>query len=109
MLMLLDNLIVGPVREKIVIAYYRFKGGQSSITYINEVCKLCKDTGYVAATFTDGFTAKRPAFYPEEYFSRFEVPIDLITEMVNAIKDDDIYKYMNAFPLAEHRSFALST
>jgi len=26
---------------------------------------------------------------------------DLITELINAIKDDDIYKYMNAFPLAE--------
>jgi len=26
---------------------------------------------------------------------------DLIVEIVNAIKDDDIYKYMNAFPLAE--------
>jgi hypothetical protein len=26
---------------------------------------------------------------------------DLITELINGIKDDDIYKYMNAFPLAE--------
>jgi hypothetical protein len=34
---------------------------------------------------------------------------DLIVEIVNAIKDDDIYRYMNAFPLAEQRSFALST
>lgn len=25
MLMLLDNLIIGPVREKIIIAYFRYK------------------------------------------------------------------------------------
>jgi WASH complex subunit strumpellin len=60
MLLLLDNLIIGSVREKLVIAYYRYKGGQSAITYINEVCRLCKDTGYLPAQFTDGTTPKRP-------------------------------------------------
>lgn len=74
MLMLMDNLIIGTVREKIIIAYYRFKGGQSSIQYINEVCKLCKDTGYLPPRFNDGVLPKRPTFYPEEYFARFEVP-----------------------------------
>jgi WASH complex subunit strumpellin len=74
MLILLDNLILGSVREKLVIAYYRYKGGQSAITYINEVCRLCKDTGYLPAAFTDGVTPRRPQYYPEEYFARFEVP-----------------------------------
>lgn len=35
--------------------------------------------------------------------------MNIVTEIINSIKDDDIYKYMNAFPLAEHRSFALSS
>jgi WASH complex subunit strumpellin len=60
MLLLLDNLVIGSVREKIVIAYYRFKGGQHAIAYINEVCKLCKDTGYLPASETDGLTPRRP-------------------------------------------------
>lgn len=60
MLLLMDNLIIGPVREKLVIAYYRYKGGQSAITFINQVCKLCKDTGYIPAAFTPDKMMRRP-------------------------------------------------
>lgn len=54
MLLLMDKLIPGPIRERIIIAYYRYKGGFSAITNINEVCKLFKATGYLPASFTGG-------------------------------------------------------
>lgn len=72
MLMLMDDFIIGSVREKIIISYYRYKGGQSAIQNINEVCKLCKNTGYLPAQFNGG-VVKRPTNYPEEYFGRFTI------------------------------------
>lgn len=92
MLMLLDNLIIGPVREKIIIAYFRYKvlnyykqlknflklflfkkGGQSAIDNINEVVKLCKKTDYLPAKYSVTGIATRPKNYPEEFFSRFKI------------------------------------
>jgi WASH complex subunit strumpellin len=125
MLLLLDELIPGSTREKLVISYYRYKGGQSSITKINEVCKLCKTTGYIPANFNKG-SSKKPKHYPEEYFLRFKIdskiiffPIIfinslikflafLIEEIITAIKDDDIFRNLSAYPLSDHRSAALA-
>lgn len=70
MLLLLDNLIIGSVREKIVIAYLRYKGSLEAIPHINEVCKLCKNTYYLPPQYNKG-EAKRPPNYPEEFFGRF--------------------------------------
>lgn len=101
MLLLMDTLLPGPSREKLIIAYYRYKGGQTAITYINEVTKLCSDTGFTP----DG---KRPELYPEEYLGRFPLPEDLMVEVINSIKDDDIYKFTAIYPSADHRSIALA-
>lgn len=46
MLLLMDILIPGKAREKLIISYYRYKGGQTAIEFINEVTKLCADTGF---------------------------------------------------------------
>lgn len=46
MLLLLDRLIPSLARERLVICYLRYKG-QNASDYTNEVCKLCKKTGYV--------------------------------------------------------------
>jgi len=97
----MDLLLPGAAREKLIIAYYRYKGGQTAIQYINEVTKLCTDTGFL-------INAKRPAYYPEEYLARFPLPEELMIEVINAIKDDDIYKFTNIYPSADHRSIALS-
>ena len=47
MLIFLDNLIPGPVRERIVICHLRIVGGQSGITNLHHLCKLCKKTGFL--------------------------------------------------------------
>lgn len=46
MLLLLEEKLPGAVREKIVIANYRYNGGRS-LSNIDEVCKLCRTTGTV--------------------------------------------------------------
>lgn len=64
MLLLMDILIPGKAREKLIISYYRYKGGQTAIEFINEITKLCADTGFQRG-------GNRPSFYPEEYMARF--------------------------------------
>lgn len=54
MLILLENLIPGPVREKIVVCHVRIIGGQNTMANLHEVTKLCKKTGFL------------PSWYPSD-------------------------------------------
>ena len=45
MLLLMDRIIPGPVRERIIVFYYRNKGGEN-IHRINDTKRLCKDSGF---------------------------------------------------------------
>lgn len=64
MLLLMDIKIPGIVRERMLMSYYRYKGS-GEIPNIDEICKLCRQTGFVAGQ-------KPPPDYPVEYFSRYE-------------------------------------
>lgn len=44
MLLMLEDKIPGYIREKMLVAIYRSQGG-SNLLYIDEVCKLCRNTG----------------------------------------------------------------
>ena len=58
MLMLVDVYIDGPVRERLLVAHYRYSGAESNIA---DICKLLRSTGFSP-------TGKRPSNYPESYF-----------------------------------------
>ena len=45
MLMLLDLKIPGPCRERMLMSYFRYKGA-GEIPNIDDVCKLCRSTGF---------------------------------------------------------------
>jgi WASH complex subunit strumpellin len=47
MLILLENLIPGPIREKIVVCHVRIIGGQNTLANLHEITKLCKKTGFL--------------------------------------------------------------
>ena len=64
MLLLLERLIPGVVRERLLIAYLRLKG-QADLHNIDNVCALFQRTGYDPQLPT-----KRPEAYPEAYFNR---------------------------------------
>ena len=104
MLIILDTRIEGVVRERMLISYYRYKG-QSDIPNIDEVCKLCRSTGYQP----NNPKAKRPAKYPEDYFARFRIDEDVIAMIIGRLRSDDIYSQITAYPIPDHRSTALST
>ncbi|EGG23615.1 hypothetical protein DFA_05749 [Cavenderia fasciculata] len=102
MLILMDNLIEGPVRERMLISYMRNKG-PVDLPFIDDVCKLFKSTGYLPTN------PKRPANYPEEYFARIPIPQTVLSMVVGRLTSDDIYNGTQSFPLPDHRSVALST
>lgn len=66
---------------------------------------MCKSTG---AAF-NGDDHKLPQRYPMDYFSRFKVDRILIENLINLLKDDDVYNQLAAYPNPAHRSVALGT
>lgn len=101
MLILLDRRVPGPVRERIVVAHYRLKG-EGSVTTIEDVMLLCRDTGYRPGA------QQRPPEYPEAYFARFDMPKPIVAKLMGRLRSDDIYQLQRAYPLPEHQSFALA-
>ncbi|KAG8133940.1 putative WASH complex subunit strumpellin-like protein [Naja naja] len=81
MLLVIDQKIEGEVRERMLVSYYRYS-----------------QPG-----------AKRPANYPESYFSRVPINKIFISMVIGRLRSDDIYNQVSAYPLPEHRSTALAT
>eukprot|EP01094_Clydonella_sp_ATCC50884_P026383 TRINITY_DN7212_c0_g1_i1.p1 TRINITY_DN7212_c0_g1~~TRINITY_DN7212_c0_g1_i1.p1 ORF type:complete len:1153 (+),score=449.83 TRINITY_DN7212_c0_g1_i1:73-3531(+) len=101
MLTLLDERIGGVVRERILISFLRYKG-QTETPLLDEVCKLCRNTGFVPGQ-------KRPSDYPQAYFKRFPIPQHVLQMVIGRLRSDDIYNQVSAYPHPEHRSTALAT
>ena len=100
-LLQLDIKIEGKLRERMLIAYLRYRGS-GNVQNLDEVCRLLRGTGYVHDTV-------RPAGYPEEYFARITLPKDIVDMIIGRIRSDDIYQMAYNFPAPEQRSTALST
>ena len=112
MLTLMDARIEGPIRERILVAYYRHEGA-SSIDSIDDVCFLVKSTGYSQSVLDRSGWPKRPPGYPEDYFNRMTrrlgVPTSLVLMMVDRLRSEDMYSQIPSYPLPQHRSTALAT
>ena len=103
MLLLLDRLIPAIARERMMVCYVRYKSAFGSDN-TTQVAKMCKNTG---AHFSRG-RDEIPPKYPMDYFGRFNVDRILIENLINALKDDDVYNYLAAYPNPGHRSVALA-
>mmetsp|Transcript_48745 Transcript_48745/g.137163 ORF Transcript_48745/g.137163 Transcript_48745/m.137163 type:complete len:392 (+) Transcript_48745:260-1435(+) len=102
MLLLLERHMPGPMREKIVIAVMRHQG-EMSLEHHEDVCKLIRSTGY-----DPNSTDKHPKNYPENFFSRFAIPSNIVRLLVQTLQSDDIYRVARSFPSPEHRSVRLA-
>jgi WASH complex subunit strumpellin len=102
MLLLLDLKIPGHARERMLMAYLRYKG-QAELSYIDDVCKLCGSTG-----FDPNDPQRKPANYPVEFFARVPLPASLVEMVVGRLRSDDVYNQMVCFPHPSHRTTALS-
>eukprot|EP01083_Nonionella_stella_P029125 80259_1 len=102
MLLIMDIRLPGEVREKLIVSYVRYKGS-SNASNIDEVYKLCRQTGF------DPNSQKRPAGYPENYFARIPIHTDVVEKLIGQIRSSDIYNQGAAYPSPLHRSTALCT
>ncbi|XP_077547549.1 WASH complex subunit strump isoform X4 [Haemaphysalis longicornis] len=102
-LLVVDQKIDGIVRERMLVAYYRYSAQRSNDeSNFDDVCKLLRSTG-----FSPG--CKRPANYPEDYFRRVTLPEAYVSMVLGRLRSDDVYNQISAYPLPEHRSMALAT
>ncbi|MDP2434754.1 MAG: WASH complex subunit 5, partial [archaeon] len=126
MLLLMDELIPGPIRERMLISHLRVQGA-SEIELIDEVSKLFRATGYVpgskdleSAWLAPGARAPKsssrgqpavliPSGYPASLFARIPMPKDVVHMLIGRLRTDDIYSQIIAYPQPDHRSTALAS
>ena len=109
MLLLVDRLIPGPIREKLIVSYYRYKG-KSTIPHFQEIFKLFASTGYFPPTsFSDPKDEIRPKKYPCDYFKRCDLDVEIIQKIISTISGNDIYDQQLAYPTTnEYQTVAFS-
>lgn len=102
MLITLDNRIEGVIRERMLVAYSRYKSDSATSTNLDDVCKLCRSTGFSRNM------PKRLANYPDDYFKRIPLPRTFISMVISRLRTDDVYNQVSSYPNPEHRSTALA-
>ncbi|CAH2981352.1 unnamed protein product [Chilo suppressalis] len=102
MLLLCDLYISGPVRERLLVAFYRYSTSQSQ-SNVDDVCKLLRDTGY------NQQQCKRPTDYPVEYFGRVPIRADFLEKVIGKLRSEDIYNQLTVYTIPEHQASALAT
>ena len=103
MLLSLDNHIEGHVREKLLVAYYRYSGAQeSNESKIEDIVQLLRSTGFQKSQ------TKRVAKYPESFFKRMVIPEHFVRMVIGRLRSDDIYNQARCYPNPEHRCTAFS-
>ncbi|XP_026499118.1 WASH complex subunit 5 [Vanessa tameamea] len=102
MLLLCDLYIPGCVRERLLVAFYRYSTNQSQ-SNIDDVCKLLRETGY------NQNQSRRPPDYPVEYFSRVPINQDFIEKVVGKLRSEDIYNQLAVYTIPEHQASALAS
>mmetsp|Transcript_24845 Transcript_24845/g.36645 ORF Transcript_24845/g.36645 Transcript_24845/m.36645 type:complete len:1170 (+) Transcript_24845:53-3562(+) len=100
MLLTMEERIPGYIRERMLVALYR-QFGQATLVNIDEVCKLCRNTGYIPGV-------KKPKNHPEALFSRFAPDPEFVRLVIGRLQTDDIYLMANSFPNPDHRSTRLA-
>ncbi|EMD45557.1 strumpellin, putative [Entamoeba histolytica HM-3:IMSS] len=101
LLLLLDILIPGIVRERILIFVLRHKRS-NEFGDLDKIIPLVKRTEYIVGS------SKKPSNYPDEYLKRIHVNDYIVQMAIGRMLSDDIYNTTKSFPLPDHRSSALS-
>ncbi|EDO41150.1 predicted protein [Nematostella vectensis] len=105
MLLVIDMKFESDVRERMLVSYHRYCAARADVdSNLDDVCKLLRSTGFSVVP-----GAKRPAKYPEDYFSRIEISKTFVDMLIGRLRSDDVYNQISGYPLPEHRSTALAT
>lgn len=82
--------------------------GEGVFQNFDEVCKLCRNTGYVSASLDSGGVTRRPKNHPESYLARYAPNAELVRLVIGRLQTDDIYLMANSYPNPDHRSTRLA-
>ena len=109
MLLLVDRLIPGIPREKLIVSYYRYKG-QSTIPHFRDIFNLFARTGYFPPTsFSNPKDETRPKKYPADYFKRCDLDRNIVEKVIRTIAGNDIYDQQLAYPTtSDYQTLAYS-
>jgi WASH complex subunit strumpellin len=103
MLLVLDYYIEGPVRERLLVAYFRYSGEQhSNESKFEDIVQLLRSTEF------SRHQGKRLAKYPESFFRRCELPDPFVRMALSRLRSDDIYNQARCYPNPEHRCTAFA-
>lgn len=116
-LLVVDLHIPGDVRERLLIAYYRYSGGDATPSgddsNIHDVCLLLRSTGFIQPVQNHSVLPVNKTVavpnYPESYFARFRFDTNFIDLVLARLRCDDIYNQLTIYPHPTHRTTALST
>ncbi|KAI2805344.1 hypothetical protein RDWZM_008639 [Blomia tropicalis] len=98
----MDQNIEGIVRERMLVAYYRYSAHRTtSDSNIDDVCNLVRSTGFVR-------NGKRPTNYPEDFFKRAKIRPSFARLVIGRLRSDDVYNMISSYPRPEHRSVGLA-
>jgi len=100
-LLQMDYHIPGLVRERLLVAFNRWRGRSMLLNY-SKVCEVCRSTGYV-------YGQPYPSMYPVEYVNRLPFPEKFVNLLIGRYRNDDIYFMLQNYPESEHRSVAFAT
>ena len=108
MLLLVDRLIPGPIREKLIVSFYRYKG--PTTPNFNDVFSLFERTGYIPVIpIMDVKEEIRPKKYPVDYFKRCKLDVSILQKINTAIIGNDIYEQQMVYPTTnEYKTVAFS-
>ncbi len=116
MLLFADWEIEGVVRERLLVAYFRFSGHRSAAgSNVDDVCKLLRSAGGPPGASSSSSSSDATASsrwvnnYPEELFRRVPLPENFVKAVVGKLRSDDVYNQVRCYPSADHRSVALSS
>jgi len=101
MLLQLDYHIPGIARERLLVAFNRWRGSSMLQNY-SKVCEVCRSTGFIQGKDI-------PPSYPLEYLNRIKIHEEFVNSLIGRYRNDDVYLMMSNYPDAEHRSVALGT
>ncbi|BBM98850.1 WASH complex subunit strumpellin [Marchantia polymorpha subsp. ruderalis] len=123
LILLLEHRLSGPLREQLVIGYYRSRGS-TDIPNFDAICTLCRSSPSPSvsamasvASFAQLLQGAPPPVpsnmlmisRPEELLANFLFPKHVIQTMIGQLLSDDLYHQVRHYPNPEHRSTALSS
>ncbi|XP_077250204.1 uncharacterized protein LOC143889756 isoform X2 [Tasmannia lanceolata] len=113
LLLLMEHRMGGFLREKLLVAYVRHDRCFDAPN-LDNICSLCRSHSSQYAVIRQFHTSASISSMisvpkPENLFSRFPFPAQVLDAIISRLRDDDLYNQVRHYPDPEHRTVALES